>query len=399
MPAVSVGGKEIKREQTLRYLGVVFDRTLSGKDHISRIITKARKGLTAVKIMAYASMPQRTLVILYQALVLSVIEYGLALVNLSETQLNRLEVIQNEGMRVILGCTRDTSTAAMRYLLDLPTMSVRYKLAQVKAFLRVSADTKHPLHDKVGRQVQSRLKRGTEWMNQAATTISECCEVEDIRKGCDWIPFEDSEGKFTTVEMSLGRECREWPEGEADAAVEALIDKLSDPDDVTVFTDGSVQRDPPTKSGWGLFARKDGITAKENSGATSIVTSSMVMEVKAITETLRWMTEVHLTKAVIATDSMSTLQKIDKKMLYTDWIDLIYAGHIEKLNWIFCPGHSGVIGNERADTLAGQAQIGGEFTLDPPTVIANVKDNLQGRKMRDSYTLTILKEKLVKWGQ
>ena len=189
-------------------------------------------------------------------------------------------------------CTRDTATAAMRYLLDLPTMSVRYKLAQVKAFLRVSADTKHPLHDKVGRQVQSRLKRGTEWMNQAATTISECCEVEDIRKGCDWIPFEDSEGKFTTVEMSLGRECREWPEGEADAAVEALIDKLSDPDDVTVFTDGSVQRDPPTKSGWGLFARKDGITAKENSGATSIVTSSMVMEVKAITETLRWMTSI-----------------------------------------------------------------------------------------------------------
>ena len=399
MPAVSVGGKQIKHEQTIRYLGVVFDRTLSGKDHISRIITKARKGLTAVKIMAYASMPQRTLVILYQALVLSVIEYGLALVNLSETQLNRLEVIQNEGMRVILGCTRDTSTAAMRYLLDLPTMSVRYKLAQVKAFLRVSADTKHPLHDKVGRQVQSRLKRGTEWMNQAATTISECCEVEDIRKGCDWIPFEDSEGKFTTVEMSLGRECREWPEGEADAAVEALIDKLSDPDDVTVFTDGSVQRDPPTKSGWGLFARKDGITAKENSGATSIVTSSMVMEVKAITETLRWMTEVHLTKAVIATDSMSTLQKIDKKMLYTDWIDLIYAGHIEKLNWIFCPGHSGVIGNERADTLAGQAQIGGEFTLDPPTVLANVTENLSGREMSDSYTLKMLKEKLVKKGQ
>ena len=78
------------------------------------------------------------------------------------------------------------------------------------------------------------------------------------------------------------------------------------------------------------------------------------------------MTEVHLTKTVIATDSMSTLQKIDKKMLYTDWIDLIYAGHIEKLNWIFCPGHLGVIGNERADTLAGQAQIGGEFTLRTP---------------------------------
>lgn len=33
----------------------------------------------------------------------------------------------------------------------------------------------------------------------------------------------------------------------------------------------------------------------------------------------------------------------------------------------------------------------------PPTAIANVKDNLQGREVIDSYTLTVLKEKLVKW--
>ena len=136
MPTVSVGGKDIKREQTLRYLGVVFDRTLSGKDHITRVVSKARKGLTAVKTMAYANISQKTLVILFQALVLSVIEYGLAFVNLSDTQLRRLEVIQNEGMRAILGCTRDTSAAAMRYALNLPTMATRYKLAQVKAYLR-----------------------------------------------------------------------------------------------------------------------------------------------------------------------------------------------------------------------------------------------------------------------
>ncbi len=50
----------------------------------------------------------------------------------------------------------------------------RYKLAQVKAYLKVCADTKHPLHEKVGRQVRTRLKRGKEWMTQAAQTIEEC---------------------------------------------------------------------------------------------------------------------------------------------------------------------------------------------------------------------------------
>ena len=95
-------------------------------------------------------------------------------------------------------------------------------------------------------------------MNQAATTISDCCPIDEIRKGDDWLDFEDEEGKYTSVEATLGRECREWPEGEANDAVEALIEKVSNPDDVNVFTDGSVQREVPTKSGWGLYARING---------------------------------------------------------------------------------------------------------------------------------------------
>ena len=88
--------------------------------------------------------------ILFQTLVLSVVEYGFRLLTLSKTQLNRLEVIQNEAMRAILGCTRDTSAEAMRYILGFPTMAERHKLAQVKAFLKVSADENYPLHHKVG---------------------------------------------------------------------------------------------------------------------------------------------------------------------------------------------------------------------------------------------------------
>ena len=119
MPSISIGGEELKREQTLKYLGITFDRSLSGKDHITRTISRARKGLTALKVMARANMSQRILVILYQTLVLSVVEYGLGLLTLSKAQLQRLEVIQNEGMRTILGCTRDTSAEAMRYLLPV----------------------------------------------------------------------------------------------------------------------------------------------------------------------------------------------------------------------------------------------------------------------------------------
>ena len=150
MPTVSIDGQELERVHTLRHLGITFDRSLSGKDHITRVVTKARKGLNAVKLMAIHRMPQRILFILYQSLVLSVIDYGFGMLTLSACQLRRLDVVQNEAMRTILGCTRDTSAEAMRHILDLPCMEERHKLAQAKAYLRVCSDPKNPLHDKLG---------------------------------------------------------------------------------------------------------------------------------------------------------------------------------------------------------------------------------------------------------
>ncbi|MCP4266011.1 MAG: hypothetical protein GY777_10630, partial [Candidatus Brocadiaceae bacterium] len=133
-----------------------------------------------LKTMAIARMSQKILAMLFQTLVLSVIEYGFGLLTLSKSHLNRLEVIQNEAMRAILGCTRDTSAEAMRYILGFPTMAERHKLAQVKAFLKVSADENHPLHQKVGNRPPSRLKRGSEWMTQASNTVENCVSVNSV---------------------------------------------------------------------------------------------------------------------------------------------------------------------------------------------------------------------------
>ena len=69
--------------------------------YIFWMVTKARKGLNALKMMVIRRMPQRILFILYQTLVLSVIDYGFGLLTLSATQLRRLEVVQNEGMRTV----------------------------------------------------------------------------------------------------------------------------------------------------------------------------------------------------------------------------------------------------------------------------------------------------------
>ena len=397
MPTVSIEGKELQREDTLKYLGITFDRSLCGSEHVSRTIVKARKGLVALKTMAGARMSQRILCVLFQTLILSVINYGFGLMSLSETQLKRLEVIQNEAMRAILGCTKDTSAEAMRYLLGFPTMAERLRIAQVKAFLKVTSDESHPLHKKVGNRPPSRLKRQGEWMTEATKTIENSLSVESIRRGTPWRYFQDYQEKYTTVTATLGRECRDWAEGETDRAVEAIIAEQSREGDAVIFTDGSVQRG--VKSGWAYTVRVNGETVAEGSGAVDITTSSMLMEVKAVTEALRYLQANHLKRAIIVTDSMSTLQKISKEYLYADWVTIISSSSIEHLSWIFSPGHAGVMGNERADSLAGEAVIDNNITIDPPTVVQCVTDQLiASRPQSSSYTLSRLKEKGVQPG-
>ena len=54
-------------------------------------------------------------------MVLSVIDYGLGLTTTAQINLPNLDRLQTEAIRVILGCTKDTPTEIMRFLLDLPS--------------------------------------------------------------------------------------------------------------------------------------------------------------------------------------------------------------------------------------------------------------------------------------
>ena len=93
------------------------------------------------------------------------------------------------------------------------------------------------------------------------------------------------------------------------------------------------------KSGWAFTARVNGSIVSEGSGAVELTASSMAMEVKAITQALQYLATTLAKKAFIATDSMSTLQKIQTGMLYCDWINPIKRSKLQTVTWLFCPGH------------------------------------------------------------
>ena len=63
------------------------------------------------------------------------------------------------------------------------------------------------------------------------------------------------------------------------------------------------------------------------------------------------------THAIILTDSVSLLQKVKSGIESADWNVSMVDIHLRKLPWVYCPGHAGVKGNDRADRLAGKATL------------------------------------------
>ena len=74
--------------------------------------------------------------------------------------------------------------------------------------------------------------------------------------------------RYTQGIATLGRECREWPECLTDAAIHSLIEENCRPDEIIIYTDGSVLRGE--QSGWAYNAARHYITIHEGSGATNL---------------------------------------------------------------------------------------------------------------------------------
>jgi hypothetical protein len=143
-------------------------------------------------------------------------------------------------MRIILGCTRDTSCKAMIHLLDFPTIQNRIRLCRARAYLRISADTQNPMNIEIRSKKGDRLKRGKTWMGLTVDIIQQVCAINDIQEGEEWVHIPPDCYTLFHVCISLDRECRLQNLLIDEAKVQALIFENSSVGDVIINTDGSV---------------------------------------------------------------------------------------------------------------------------------------------------------------
>ena len=158
MPAVSFKGEVIERTNSLRYLLIHFDRMLTYKtDVVESTKLRWKKRLSTQKDMIALGIEQRHLFLLYQNEILSVIDYDLGLINLLQSNLLRLDRVQHEALRVVLGKAEDTPIQAMCYLLDLPPMET-IQGGSSQSVSQCGAES-----PRIHFTVLSEKKRGVEW--------------------------------------------------------------------------------------------------------------------------------------------------------------------------------------------------------------------------------------------
>ena len=94
---------------------------------------------------------------------------------------------------------------------------------------------------------------------------------------------------------------------------------------------------------------------------------------------------------------MSLLQKLKSGIRRPDWNVSVVNIHLQTLLRVYCPGHAGVKGNDRADRPAGKATFISGFLLGRSEVLRSLRHYLRAQS-QGHHTIDRLEERGVERG-
>jgi ribonuclease HI len=155
--------------------------------------------------------------------------------------------------------------------------------------------------------------------------------------------------------ITLNRESRLQNPVFIEAEIRALIHENSSENVYNIYIDGSVLRH--AQSSWAFTAQARGRTMHKDSGIFYHTSSSITMEVMALTKVLSWLETQAFRNLFFLSDSMSTLGKIEAGWKHWEWLESLRQSIFVCIVIFLVPCHAGVKETERAVRLVGTAVI------------------------------------------
>lgn len=123
---IHIENKKLEVVSELKYLGVIIDKNLNFSAHIDYINRKVGGKIGLMRRIGKDMSPYMRCIV-YKSIVAPLFEYcATILVGISKTNLQHLQTLQNQGMRIILGCGRRVRIADM--LEALHFMSIKERI-------------------------------------------------------------------------------------------------------------------------------------------------------------------------------------------------------------------------------------------------------------------------------
>lgn len=404
----------IHLSKTLKWLGVIFDPKLTFKTHIKAVCAKAKKACSALSILGNSTngMHQIHLRNIYEGAVIPIMTYASPVWWKGSKQKNiaaALDVVQNKGLRHITGAFRTTPIHALQIMAHMPPMAVRLNYITDRAAIRFfKLDERNPITCRLREDKRAKPnepvaeappidpphKKNRNWRDPHKR------EFDRQKQAMCTNLWRTAEQMTPDTERIDGFAEPPWRRSELDEDLRHRIDINIPPpkggtsfkkqwaakhkaeiaaqgegeDQMRVYSDGSmVFHEGIRRTGLGVVAYHDGTTAFEHAAALGeqVVVYDTEMEgmASAAERTRTYLGELDEAKrnkvknlhffcdntgaiyrcfAGTPGKAQACSRRFRKAVL--EIIDTMPEIHVE-IAW--SPGHLDIVGNERADALAG----------------------------------------------
>ena len=353
-----INGIPIPFQTSHKFLGIILDSNLTYRAHVGHIRARCIKRMNALRCISGFTWgaDRKTLLMLYIGLIRSTIEYNCYLFStISPTLCRRLEAIQSSCLRLITGAFRTSPILALRAETNLPALEHRRLFLFLRYYYRTKCVPNHaavPAMEARKPQTRHPLRRSC-FLPGILEAAHQLLNVPHANVASNPPPtpfwliesmsiiylFDFRKASLSPVEAQL-------------LFQEYMAQNI---DSAFFYTDGSCHGHQVGSAAVGPGLRF-GIRLPD-------FTTVFSAEVYAIGKVIEHIKMQKIEQATICTDSKSALQALERidnvthhgvRNIHKTLSDLEENQHVTFL-WI--PGHYGIAGNERADTLAKEGAM------------------------------------------
>ena len=355
---LTLGDTPLIYEDEPTYLGVTYDKHLTWKAQIKNAEAKARKKLNIMRKLAGTNWGanEKILKQVYQGNIRHTLEYGsTSYMAAAPTQLNKLEKVQNQALRVITGSMRSTPIEKMQKITGVQPLRQRMECKTLLTYTKAKVLKDHPMHARIEQRSQGRLKR-TSFMGQAKALQEKFKEdlpndIEAISLADDWKET-PSNFKIETKVPGLSQKEDANKDQQRLLTLEMIDRRYPQEAWTQMYTDGSASN-AVRNGGAGVYVRHIDERIERLSEPTGVHCTNYEAEVEALiiaAKNIANKIDQH-GQVVFLTDALSVLQCLENGGLthLRAQLNKIKCTRII-LQWI--PAHCGIFGNEEADRMA-----------------------------------------------